>query len=126
MSCHRELSREVVLRLIWQRGSLNPDACDNSLDAHDLALREKVQMLTKERDEARAAVAESDSLRSKAYSDRDEAVAVREDWKDISERWHAFSDRMCAELQRLRSDLEAEQNRNRSLWEENRRLIDEK
>lgn len=40
------LDRETVLRLIWQRGSLNPMTCDDELDNHDAALR-------KERDDAR-------------------------------------------------------------------------
>jgi hypothetical protein len=50
------------------------------------------------------------------------ALFSGEEWKDISERWRAFSDRLCTEIQRLRPDLEAERNRNRSLWEENKRL----
>jgi hypothetical protein len=90
----RELSREVVLRLIWQRGSLNPDACDKSLDAHDLALREKVERLERERDSAKAdlrlACQDVESLRL----ERDESQ--HEAWAN----WNSFT-RSQTEVERL-------------------------
>jgi hypothetical protein len=110
----RELSRDTFIECAsgqWVNGG------QRMLLDHDLALREKVERLTKERDELQIY---NDGL-SVARDELCDALKDRVRERDEAIRAHGYEQTIAVQIQK---DIEAEQNRNRSLWEENRRLTD--